>query len=206
MGREYELKQFMGRKLSYLTDVSDQSEGKAMLSKLRRGIGHTPGDDPEVLGVVLTGMPYEFMSENAEPTREEWACYISLTLYAMHQQGNDPKIRAMNSQEDVSIGRAMANYVQLSEDSNAQKRMEVKLQALGTSKDMKEFSYHLKSIIQLLKTKGIALNYSQLAQDIYLFQAQRSRSGVFLRWGQDFYRTAGNTKENNTEKENENNE
>lgn len=202
MGKEKEVGQFMNRKLSYLEAISNQGEGKAIYSKLRRGLGRAPGEDPELLGALLIDMPEEFLSKGSEPTREEWACYISMTLYAMHQQGNDPNIKSLNTQENVSLGAAMATYVQQAGDSNAQKRMAVRLQMLNTSKDMKEFSYHLKSIIQLLKTKGIALNYSKLAEDLYLCQNQDRKSGVFLRWGQDFYRTAANTEENKHEKEN----
>ena len=198
MGRRAEIERFVSYKLSYLIEISGQGEGAGMLAVLRKGIGHEPGEIPELFGVLLTDMPGEFMSKGTAPTREEWACYISLTLYAMHQQGNDPQKDSAHSDREVSIGSAMLDYVRLSDDGNARSRMAAKLQMLSSSKDMAEFSYHLRSIIKLLKTKGISLNYAQLAGDIYDFQLPGQKAGVFLKWGQDFYR-------NVTVKENEEN-
>ena len=205
MGRKEEISSFVYRKILYITAVSDTGEGKAILSKLRRGIGHAPGEIPELLGVILTDMPEKFMAkgDNTEPTKEEWACYAALTLFAMHQQGNDLKKDPVNVSEDVSMGRAMSEYVSFSGDSNARERMAVKLQTLASAKDIKELNYYLKSVIQLLKTKGISLNYPQLAKDIYECQFEDSRFHVFLRWGQDFYRNAKYDIEKAKEKENE---
>lgn len=198
--RKDKVGKFIYRKLSQITALSDQGEGKEMLSLLRKGVGHVPGDDPKLLGVILIDMPEEFFSKGTEPTKEEWACYIALTLYAMHQQGNSPKLNSMNSGNKISLGKAMAEYALLSGDSNAQQRMAVMLQALATSKDMKEFSYHLKTVIQLLKTKGIALNYPRLAEDIYDYQFEDRKSGIFLKWGQDFFNTNGEKNKESSKK------
>ena len=188
MSKKQEIMQFMNKKLAYLTAVSGQGEGKAMLAALRKGVGRVPGELPELFGIVLEDMPEAFFTKGMEPTKEEWACYTALTLFAMHQQGNDVTLNSMHIAHNVSIGTAMSRFAGQAEDSNAQKRMAVKLQALSTAKDMQEFSYHLKSIIQLLRSGGIALNYSQLAADIYEYQFPASRKSLYLKWGQDFYR------------------
>ena len=169
-------------------EASGQSEGVRVLATLRKGIGHKPGDIPELFGILLMDMPVDFMSKGVTPTREEWACYIALTLYAMHQQGNDPRKDSANTDRNISIGSAMSDYVRMSDDGNARSRMAAKLQMLSSSKDMDEFSYHLRSIIKLLKAKGIAVNYARLSGDIYDFQLPDRQAGVFLKWGQDFYR------------------
>lgn len=203
MGRSEDIRQFMKKKLAYITQVSDQGEGKAYLSNLRKGIGHIPGEMPELMGILLTDMPEEFMSKGRRATKEEWACYTALTLFAMHQQGNDLKAHPMNTDEGISIGTAMREFVLQGKDSNAMERMAVKLQALGSSKDINELSYHLKSIIHLLKSDGIQLNYPELAVDIYEYQFQERLPEVRLRWGQDFYR---NVKQENKIKEENDNE
>lgn len=188
MSRRTEIIQFMNKKLAYINAVSESGEGKAMFASLRKGAGRIPGESPELFGVLLTDMPEEFLSESGTPTKEEWACYTALTLYAMHQQGNNPKIWCANTKKSMSIGAALAKYAALAADGNAYKRMALKLQALSSSKDMAEFSWHLKSIINLLKTRGVQLNYADFAGDIFLYQIEERRSGLFLKWGQDFYR------------------
>lgn len=203
MSREWEIRLFMMKKLAYISKMSDQGEGKAYLSNLRKGIGHVPGEIPELMGILLTDMPEEFMSKSSTATKEEWACYIALTLFAMHQQGNDMNSHPMHTDKRMSIGTAMRDYVMQANDSNARERMAVKLQALGTSKDMNELSYHLKSIIHLLKSSGIPLNYAELAGDIYDYQFPERQPDVRLKWGQDFYR---NVKLENKAKEESNNE
>ena len=192
MSRAGEIRRFMSGKLAYISAIADQGEGKAVLAALRKGLGHAPGEIPEVLGLILEDMPESFMSKGTKPTDEEWACYTALTLFAMHQQGNEIKTRSMHTEKPISIGSAMSMYAAVLSDANAKKRMAVKLKALSTSKDAGELSYHLKSVIQLLKTEGIALNYSRLASDIYEFQFPDARSGICLKWGQDFYRSVKN--------------
>lgn len=210
MGRENDIIHFMENKLEYISEISDQGEGKAYLAKLRKGIGHSPGEVPELMGILLIDMPEEFISEGKGVSKEEWACYTALTLFAMHQQGNDVKKNPMNIDQKgvsivkrTSIGTAMRNYVLREEDSNTMDRMAFRLQALGTSKDMKELSYHMKSIIQLLKTEEIPLNYPRLAVDVYEYQFQERQADVRLKWGQDFYR---DVKHENIKKEESENE
>lgn len=188
MGKKADIQHFVGRKIDYLTALSDQGGGKAELALLRRGLGKIPGEIPEVLGILLTDMPEDFLSKGSKTTREEWACYLALTLYALHQQGNDPKISPMHTENRCSIGSALSSLAESYEDANAKQRLTVKLQTLATSKDMSELSYHLRSVVKLLKTKNIPLNYAQLAGDLYLYQDTTARSGVFLIWAQDFYR------------------
>lgn len=188
MSREEEVYSFVKYKINYLISVSGQGEGKELFARLRKGVGRSPGDMPELFGILLTGMPEEFMSKGAEPTKEEWSCYIALTLFAMHQQGNDPKMVSMNTLDDhSSVGTAMAQYVSRSDDDNALKRMAVRLETLATSKDMGEMSYYLKSLIQIFKSKEIQLNYPKLAKEMYICQFPERKKGVFLRWGQDLF-------------------
>ena len=202
-GRKNEIIQFVNRKIEYIMAISESGEGKATLARLRKGIGRVPGEIPEVLGILLVDMPEDFMSKTGKPTKEEWACYTALTLFAMHQQGNDVRKIPMNINDNISMGIAMSNLVLAEGDSNAKERMAVKLQMLSSAKDIKEFAYHLKSVIQLLKSKSIPLNYALLAGDIFEYQFPEKKSALFLRWGQDFYRNKKAEIKNEEEKNNE---
>ncbi len=187
MSRKSEIGNFVGKKIRMYQAVSETGAGKAMMANLRRGAGHEPGELPELFGTILLDMPEEFMSKDGIATKKEWACYIALTLYALHQQGYDLKSRPMHVNESISIGRALAQLAKTSEDVNAEKRALQKLKAFATAVDMREASHHLRGIIQLLGNRGIPIDYEMLAEDLYEFQFADGKNRVNLRWGQDFY-------------------
>lgn len=188
MGKKAEVEKFVGRKIHILQTEADSGSGKAMLANLRRGIGHEPGELPQLLGILLTDMPEDFWSRNGVATREEWVCYIALTLYALHQQGYDAKSQPMHTDEGVSMGGAMYKLMRTYDgDPNAEQRIVQKLRAVATSVNMKELSHHLRGVVQLLKSNGISINYKKLAGDLYEMQFPEGKRQVSLKWGQDFY-------------------
>lgn len=188
MTRKEEIRNFVGRKIHSLQAEAASASGKAALANLRRGVGREPGEMPQLFGTILYEMPEGFLSGNGTTTKEEWVCYIALTLYALHQQGHDQGNREMHTAEKVGIGRAMYRLVLTYEnDSNAEQRILQRLKTLITAVDMKELSYHLRGIVQLLKSKDIPLNYEILAEDLYELQFPEGKNRVSLRWGQDFY-------------------
>lgn len=168
--------------IAMLTENMKYSGGKAMLANLRRGAGKTPGELPELWGIFLNGIPDEMLSRNGEPTKEEWAIYISLTLYALHQQGNSESIH----KDGVGFGKAAAMLM----NEQTDKERERVLRRFGpavTANDMYELSHHMRCLIELMRNKGIKLDYAMLAKDIYDFQFSEGKKKVQLRWGQDFY-------------------
>ena len=84
-----DVKLYAAQQLHRLQALPD-NQRRAELAKLRRGISHAPGELPELWGSFLLEMPESFQGRSA-PSAAEWAVY--LTLYAVHQQGND---RPMN--------------------------------------------------------------------------------------------------------------
>ena len=156
---------------------------KAALANLRRGVGRLPGELPELWGSFLQDMPQEFFSRSGEPTAAEWAVYLALTLYAMHQQGRETPMCIPG----VGLGRAVRRLSDRKgedpQDSGAYRRF----CALITAGSMEELSHHLRGLIQLLSSEGLALDYPQLALDLYLLQLTDSASGVKLRWGQEYF-------------------
>lgn len=188
MGKKAELEKLVWRKIHILQSEAQSGGGKAAMANLRRGIGREPGELPELLGILLSDMPQEFWSENGTATKEEWVCYTVLTLYALHQQGHDAKGHPMNTDDEVSMGRALYKLAEAYDgDPNGEQRIVQKLRTLATAKDRKELSHHLRGIVQLLKGNGIPLNYKRLAGDLYGMQFPEGKRQVCLRWGQDFY-------------------
>lgn len=108
-----QLSGFVSWKITWLSSATRESQVKATLANLRRGVGKVPGELPEIWGVLFQNFP-QALSEKAseiEPSKAEWASYLALTLYALHQQGND--IERENMQRDeLVLERQFENWFQ----------------------------------------------------------------------------------------------
>ena len=58
---------------------------------------------------------------------------------------------------------------------------------MATSSDMEELSQHLRSIVELLRSNGISLDYVDLAGDLYNYQLLDYQNTVRLKWGREYY-------------------
>lgn len=179
-----QVKAFVKRKISWLVGNNNESSARAMLAKLRRGIGKTPGSMPELWEVTLKDLPPELMGRGQDPSYSEWAVHTALTLFALHQQGKDLKLQCM-SKDGESLGISLRKLIS---DDDEEKRIKRRFDAASTANSMEEFSHHLRGLIQLLKAKSIPLDYPALAEDLYWLQMPNARDSVRLRWGRDFYR------------------
>ena len=123
------------RRLQALPD----NQRRAELAKLRRGIGHAPGELPELWGSFLLEMPESFQSRSA-PSAAEWAVYLALTLYAVHQQGND---RPMNCPGNT-LGRAVRQLAERNSAGQDWTEASVlrRFNALATAEEITEISHH----------------------------------------------------------------
>ena len=173
-----------------LSDVSS-STSKASLAIMRRGIGRSPGEIPELWGDFLLDMPDVMLGNGREISRAEWATYIALTCFALHQQGrsgNDPM-----HVEGISLGKAANRLIKKEDD---RERISRRFYPVAMSENMKDMSSRLRGLITLFRSEGIPLDYGKLAMDLYDYQLPEYRESVRLRWGEDFCRIK---KENNNE-------
>lgn len=191
-----QVKNQVRQKIKQLQDLPEHPR-KAALANLRRGVGRVPGDLPELWGSFLLGMPQELQSTSGEPTRAEWSIYLALTLYAMHQQGNELPEKSMNK-EGVKFGSAVHRLVD-PEDQPEKNGVFRRFNALATASSIREVSQHLRGMIQLLRANDIPLDYPQLAADLYNLQFPDSSARVRLRWGQDYYSYTASEKESSEE-------
>ena len=188
MSRKEELNKFVASKIYSLKAQADTGPGKSALAALRKGVGKKPGEIPQIFGTVMEGMPEVFLSKDGNPTKEEWACYIVLTMFAWHQQGYNLEKELMHTEQTVSLGYAARLLKEKSADSNSNERTLKKLQVIMLSDDIQSLAVHLRSFISLLASEKIKLNYALLASDIYDWQFNESRNNVNLKWGQDYYK------------------
>ena len=188
---------YVSRRLNEYGRNAKEGYVRAHLAQLRRGIGRIPGDAPEIWGILFADMPEEMMSRNGKPTKEEWAVYTALTLYALHQQGKDIQEKNMH-QQNFQLGLSVAMLVK--DEEKDRDRIARRFNAFATAGDMQEAAYHLRGLIQLLRAVNIPLDYVRLAQELYRFQDPDEAPKVRLAWGQDFYRM----KKSETKEEKEN--
>lgn len=166
---------------------ADPGTVKANLAELRHGIGSAPGSDPRLWGMIFDGLPESMLGKYGRPSKEEWAIYNALTLYAMHQQGNDPQKKNMNV-KGISLGRAACNLVYAGDNPEDERdRFSRRFNQIALAEDIEALTYYLRTFIPMLRGKEIGLDYPMLAQDIYLCQSENGRASVRLRWGQDYY-------------------
>lgn len=206
MGTQQEIKRYVYGKLKRLQTLPD-NQRRAELAQLRRGIGHAPGEIPELWGILLSDMPDEFQGTKTA-SHAEWAIYLTITFYAMHQQGNEADM----NRDGYGIGKAVRQLAEQNAGEQGWESSSVlhRFNALATAKDIYEISHHLRGLIQLLKSAkggGIPLDYPLLAAQLYGLQCETPgleniAADIKLQWGQDLYRDnyAGkNNEESETE-------
>lgn len=186
----------VSRRIYRWQKTAELGSTKAELARLRRCIGRKPGEIPDVVGILYEDLPEEMLSRSGEPTWEEWAISIALSLYAYHQMGKGVGSETVNA-KGYSVGKAMRQLVRSDDDlERVRRRFNVCTAASG----IQECAYYLRGIVQLLSRANIPLDYPALARDLYQLQTPDSASRVKLRWGQDFYCYKKNKEEENDEK------
>lgn len=180
---------FVGSKINLLQRKDPWSKG--MLAKLRRGVGKSPFEIGEIWEITLSGLPEEFLCRegSTSATEAEWAIHTSLTLYAMHQQGNDQPMSMGKNEGGLSFGSAIKRLINT--DGTNEDSIKRRFNSVITSTDLKELSYHGRGLIQLMRSEAIPIrmDYPQFAVELYRFQFEGMKNGVRLQWGQDFYKT-----------------
>lgn len=134
----------MKDRVQKLITQKDTSDGKANLAKLRHGIGKKPGEMPELWDVFFNKMSPELFSRTGEPSRSEWAIYISLTMFALHQQGSSETVHC----EGRSLGSAAADLMEEKTDESRERIMR-RFGPVVTAKDMPELSHHIRGLVPL---------------------------------------------------------
>lgn len=194
MSKSEQIYAYTERKLEKLwNDFTEKNYGRGIMANLRHGVGKKPGELPELWGIIFSNMPPELMGKR-EISYEEQAIYTALTLYALHQQGKENNMH----KKDISVGSATSGLVKNEEDTN---RILNRLNLVVTAVSADDLAYHLRGIVQLLKSESIELDYARLAKELYLFNFPESAVNIKMSWGRDFYSKC--YKSDNKEKENE---
>lgn len=185
---------FVSSKILRLSQGNNPTAISATLAKLRRGIGKEPGSQPELWEVTLAGLPEVLYGSGDESSFGERAVYAALTLFALHQQGKDIENNCMH-EEQVNLGKAMRILILREPDREIATTR--RFLATVTADSYDELMWHLRGLIQLLRTQDVKLDYPLLAQDLYKFQFPGNRDSIRLEWGRQFYRNHIKEEESN---------
>lgn len=151
------------------------------LAAFRNSIGRDYEDAPEVWPILLPLLPEAFLG-NGALTQEEKAIYVALQLYAVSQQGTN-KMAYENGKSRMNMGASLRNIRGM--DSQALDR---RFNAMLTSSTFEEFTYHLRQIFKLGRSKNaFAVDFPTLANDLFWYQNGKSKQ-VCLNWAKEYYR------------------
>lgn len=150
-------------------------EDLGALAALRRGLGHTPGDAPQMYPYVMPFLP-EGMHQ-----RDEDAYFLVAALFAWHQFDWTPTPSPDGTPGDTSFGASFRLLAQETESGSIEKRFVALLNAHHD--DLPE---HLRHAIGLLKSKNVPVDWVRLLRDLRAWDhparyVQRS-------WARSFWR------------------
>lgn len=161
------------------------SDAVVRLARLRRAVTSEPGSAPQVWADTLGALPDELIPSgkwsDGSPTDYERAAHEAVTLFAVHQQSRSTAAH----QTGISLGAAARR---LAKATGRDESVRARFQAVATAESAAGVSYHLRSLITLLRAEGIPLDYSQLAVDLRQLHGRNGADRVRLRWGRDFHR------------------
>ncbi|SDP94070.1 CRISPR system Cascade subunit CasB [Lentzea jiangxiensis] len=162
--------------------LANRSSAVAALARLRRGAGKPVGSVHDILQYTLAEEFVPFGAGN-DPTVEETAAHISMTLWALHQQSQ----RTGMHQRGHGLGRAVRR-LHPDDPGTTPGPVMRRFQTLGTADSLDELVHHTRGVVQLLRAKAFPLDYALLADELVWWQRPRGAAGVRLRWGREFYR------------------
>lgn len=168
----------MMRILNFLNSPQEQKNLAGNLAVIRNSIGKNYGEATEVWPILFPLIPQEFLGTGSL-NYEEKALLVTLQVYSISQQGSN---KMMNDQSN-SIGNTL-NRIRDKKSTSLDRRFN----AMLTATTFDEFTYHLRQIIKLGKSKNaLSANFPALAEDLFWYQNGRSKQ-VCLKWARDYYR------------------
>lgn len=164
---------------------------KSRLAWLRRGLGKTIDEVPELWELILEDFPdlddnstdansdsiKKFVVEGAY----EEAVYGALTLYGLAHQKNETPHK-----EGISFGFAVGMLV--AEDESNRDRIGTRLKSVLKAKNSFQATIKMRPLISMLAKEGESFDFAQLADDLYWLSFPAARKNVRLNWARDYIR------------------
>ena len=185
MSRKTEIRDYVAKTIGRLSYLNAAGCASGDFAALRDGAGKTPNESTKAMLLALKDIPEEFMDTDGVPTKEQWAIFTAITLFALHQQGHSKSVHRFGQ----TMGKAFRKMYRDRTATKADEAFSVKLCALSRTRNIKLFATKLKSIINWMSETVPSIDYAALAVDIYEWQIPKARNNVFMRWATDFNRS-----------------
>lgn len=150
------------------------------MAHLRNATNKAPGTDPELWSITLEDLPSTDQGRGQHASPSEWASHISLSLFAVHQQGK--KSKGMHD-PGVRFGRVIRGLSDHGMSADAVKR---RFDALATASSPLEVQHHLGALVRILRNADASIDYVRLADDLRRLLIPGQHKPVLLQWGRDF--------------------
>jgi CRISPR system Cascade subunit CasB len=121
----------------------------------------------------------------------------ALRYYAMLQQSKSVPVAVLqkDARRNVSFGSA-CRAISLEKNGSGAPGVRRRMAMVEAANDFGGVQTAMRSLVQLMRaSKGvIQLDFGRLASDLFQIQFDETRSAVFMRWAQDYYRAANGNK------------
>lgn len=121
----------------------------------------------------------------------------ALRYYAMLQQSKSVPVAVLqkDAKRSVSFGSA-CRAISLENNGSGAPGVRRRMAMVEAANDFGGVQTAMRSLVQLMRaSKGvIQLDFGRLASDLFQIQFDETRSAVFMRWAQDYYRAANGNK------------
>ncbi len=193
-------REIVQKKINYINYIDSTIPGKrkALLAQLRRGLGKSLDQVPELWELILEKNLTELTEkENINKKALEEAIYGALVLYAFACQKakNDPhKVK-------VSFGLAVGRLVE--RDESNRDSIGTRLKSVLKTKSGFQATVKMRPLISMIAQKGEKFDFAQLAEDLYWLSFPASRKKVHLNWARNYIQGIEEKKEPKTKNEGE---
>lgn len=175
--------------LRTLDSTRDKPSTKAIFANIRNSINKDSSVNMDALAFVFQNIPEEFLGYNKNLNDYEKAILTAVQMYALHQQAKTDsvfKIEYDEGEKRQNLGDALKTVRDKEDDTKAIDR---RFNAMITSSNFEELSYHLRQMIKLLKAKSDAkVDYASLADDLYWF-LKNQREEFKINWSRSYYKS-----------------
>ncbi|WP_454300231.1 type I-E CRISPR-associated protein Cse2/CasB [Salana multivorans] len=150
---------------------------------LRRAATAHPGTVPDVWVDTIELVPADaYDRRRDEPSAAELAAHHAVTLFAMHRQGRVKHAHAPG----VAPGRAFARLARKRGESEGDKGVRRRFDAMVTAPTAEESVRHLRGLVQLLRAEDLGLDYGLLAEDLADLWSVSNQDRARLRWARQY--------------------
>lgn len=145
------------------------------LAALRRGLGRTAGEVPEMFPYVMPFLPEDLYQ------RDEDNFFLVAALFAWHQLDWTPQPGSNGDASGTNFGASFHLLAQTTESGSIEKRF---VALLNAHRD--DLPEHLRHAVGLLKSKNVPVDWARLLRDLRAWDAparyvQRSWARAFWR-------------------------